>query len=351
MSDAAGRSAGPVYVAGLDRSGKTTMSAILSSHPDLAIPGVGSNMWTYFHRRYGDLARPANFERCLAAMLRYKHVRYLEPDPDRIRREFRAGEPSYARLFALFLIHYAQRRGKPRWGAQTGLVERYAHELFAAYPDLRIVHLLRDPRDRYEASLSRWPDGRGRAGGAVARWRYSTSLARRHVADHPGRYLVVRFEDLVREPEATVREVCDFLGLRYLPAMLEMGEAPTLVAKMVAGGGDPQASLFSTTQLGRYRGRVPEAELAFIQRHAGALMQAYGYEADALGWTPAERLRFALVDQPDQLARLAAWRLVEELQQRFPRVVPRRPGNRMLVDEPLPAAVTGGAPADRVAAP
>jgi hypothetical protein len=69
--------AGPVYVGGLDRSGKTTMSAFLGSHPDINIPGVGSNMWTYFYGRFGDLGRPHNRERCLDAMLRYKHVRYL----------------------------------------------------------------------------------------------------------------------------------------------------------------------------------------------------------------------------------------------------------------------------------
>jgi len=345
---------GPVYVGGLDRSGKTTMSAILTSHPDLAIPGVGTNLWTYFHRRYGDLARPEHFERCLAAMLRYKHVRYLEPDPDRIRREFRAGEPTYARLFALPLAHYAQRHGKPRWGAQTGLIERDAELLLAAHPDLRIVHLLRDPRDRYEASLARWPDGRGRAGGAVARWRYSTGLAQRHVANHPDRYLVVRFEDLVCEPEATVRTVCDFLGLTYLPSMLRMTEAPTLVAKLVAGGGrpagdGPAGGLLSTAQLGRHRGRLDPAELAFVQRYAGAMMRRHGYEPEPLALTTRQRLRFALVDEPDQLARMAAWRLVEELQQRFPRAVPRRPGTRMVAPAPAPSAASGpvAVPEDR----
>ena len=48
-----------------------------------------------------------------------------------------------------------------------------------------------------ERPLARWPEGRGRAGGATARWLYSTNLAERHRRRHPDGYLVVRFEDLV----------------------------------------------------------------------------------------------------------------------------------------------------------
>jgi hypothetical protein len=324
---------GPVYVGGLDRSGKTTMSAFLGSHPDICIPGVGSNMWTYFYARYGDLADPGNLDRCLDAMLRYKHVSYLEPDEDRIRTEFAAGEPTYARLFALFLRHYAQRHGKPRWGAQTGLIERYADELFAAYPDLRIVHMLRDPRDRYEASLAAWPDGRGRAGGATARWRYSTTLGRRHERTYAGRYLIVRFEDLVADPEGTVQRVCRFLDAPFVPSMLTMSEAPGLRAKLgQADAGWSPIELLSSDHIGRYRGRIADAELAFIQQHAGELMRAHGYTPDEVLFTPAERVRYHLVDHTDQLARAIAWRTVEELQQRWPRAVPRRPGARMRVE-------------------
>jgi len=325
-----------VYIGGLDRSGKTTMAAYLASHPDIAIPAVGSNMWTYFYGRFGDLGRRRNFERCLAAMLCYKHVRFLEPDPARIRREFAAGPATYAHLFALFLRHFAERGGKARWGAQTGLIERYAEHLFAAYPGLRIVHMLRDPRDRYAASLARWPNGRGRAGGATARWCYSLALAGRHAHRHPDAYLIVRFEDLVTDTEATLRRVCGFLHAPFTPEMLEMGGAPKLRSALRgSGAGATGGALLSPDHIGGYRGQLRTPELAFMQLHAGRRMREYGYPPDPITLSPAGRLRFALVDWPDQMARMAAWRTVEELQQRSPRWVQRRPGRRMIVDEPI----------------
>ena len=332
---ASGGVGGPVFIGGLDRSGKTTMRAFLASHPNIAIPAVGSNMETYFYRRYGDLADPANLERCLRAMLRYKHVRFLQPDAERIRREFAEGPATYERLFALFLMHFAQAQGKPRWGAQSGLIERYADQLFAAYPGVRVVHMVRDPRDRYEASLALWPGGNGLAGGATARWRYSVGLAERNRRRYPDGYLVVRFEDLVRHPEETVRTVCDFIGEPFVSAMLAMPDAPKHRGLLQAGGaeGDGAAAL-SEDFIGRFRGRIPPRELAFMQLHAGRRMRAIGYEPEATHLSARDRAVFAAYEWPRQMARMVAWRGREELEERFPTRVRRVPGSRMIVDEP-----------------
>lgn len=319
---------GPIFIGGLDRSGKTTMQAFLSSHPDIAIPDVGSNMWTYFYDRFGDLAQADNLERCMGAMLRYTHVAVLDPDPARIRREFSQGPATYARLFALFLMHFAERQGKPRWGAQTGLIERYTEQLFDAYPGVKVIHMVRDPRDRYEASLQRSPGGRGRAGGATARWRYSVALARRGLARHPDDYLLVRYEDLVQRTEETLRTVCEFLGETFQPDMLTMPGAPERRARLMNGRRPAGSSLLTDEYIGRYRGRVPANELTFIQLHAGRWMRAHGYAPEPTALSGRDWARFAALDWPNQAARMVAWRGVEALQQRFPAQVGRKPDPR-----------------------
>jgi hypothetical protein len=323
---------GPVYVGGLDRSGKTTMAAFLSSHPRIAIPPVGSNMETYFLDRFGDLRHPDNLERCLATMLRYSHIRALGTDPDELRARFSEGPPTYERLFSLFLRQYAEHLGKPRWGAQTGLIEAYADRLFRAFPGAKVVHMVRDPRDRYEASRALWPDGRGEAGGATARWRYSTGLAEKNRRRHPDGYLVVRFEDLVWDPERALREVCAFLDESFTPSMLGMEGAPDRRARLreraerVGGRG-----LLSEAYVGRYRGRVPPADLAFLQLHAGRRMAAFGYRADPIALSPADRARFVLRRWPSQAARMVAWRGMEELRARMPSRFGRDPDPRTML--------------------
>jgi hypothetical protein len=321
---------GPVYVGGLDRSGKTTMAGFLGSHPRIAIPAVGSNMWTYFYRRFGDLSDERNLDACLDALWRYKHIRFLDPDIAEIKNRFLAGpQQTYAELFALFLRQFAEGLGKPRWGAQTGLIERHASELFDAYPGLKVVHMVRDPRDRYEASLTLWPDGKGRAGGAAARWLYSERLARKGEKRWPGRYLVVRFEDLVSDPEQTVRAVCDFLDEDFDPVMMSMEASPRHRDRMAEKSNEGE--FVSPQFVGMYKERVDPAEAAFIELHARKAMLRRGYTPD--GETRFDSARAAFTEWPNQVLRMVAWRTVEEFQQRLPRVVQRNPGRRMILED------------------
>jgi hypothetical protein len=314
----------PIFIGGPDRCGKTLLAAILGSHPEIAISAVGSNMWTFFYRQFGDLADDANLDRCLAAMLRYRHVRFLEPDPDRLRREFVAGERSYARLFAMFQQQMADRLGKPRWGDQTGLVERYADEIMAAYPGVRMIHMVRDPRDRYEASLALWPKGKGRVGGASARWRYSIDIGERNRRRYPDRYLMLRYEDLVRSPAETTRRVCAFVDAPFVPEMLELRGMPSYRAKLESSvrerGGDPAApgALISPEFIGGYRRRIELREVAFMQGRLGSRMRAHGYELDRIPFTFAERLRYALVDMPLNFVRMHGWQGLETVQHHLP---------------------------------
>ncbi len=335
---------GPIYIVGLDRSGKTTIRAYLASHSRISIPAVGSNLWTYFDRRYGRLDDPQNLERCLTAMGRYKHVQFLQPSMERIRAEFAEGPRTYGRLFSLLLMHHAERQGKQRWGAQSGLVEQYADDLFAAYPGLKVIHMVRDPRDRYEASLAKWPKARGRAGAATARWRYSMAHARRSVRRYGDDYLVVRFEDLVRDTESTIREVCAFLGEEYEPAMLELGGAEEFVrSRNDEPGSSHPAGGLSSDFVGLHEGRIATEELRFMELHAGRLMRRYGYEPGPADRISGRRLRFWLRDWPDMAARMAAWTVAESAHRRWPRRFGRQPGARMIRDANAGADSGGGA--------
>lgn len=317
-------SRGPIFIGGLDRCGKTTMQAFLSSHPNIAIPAVGSNFWSFFYDQYGDLHIPENFERCLGALMHYKHALYLQPDPERIRKEFWQGAPSYARLFGLLHQHYAERTGKVRWGDQTGLLERYADQVLAAYPGAKIIHMIRDPRDRYEASIAMWPNGKGRCGGATARWKYSVALMKRNLSRYPDRYLVVQYEKLVRQPEETLRGVCEFIGESYVPAMLGMDGSPGHREKLIQSAGTAERPL-SEKYIGRFRQHVSNFEVAFIQQYAGEDMRLLGYDLEPIRFSLRERLQYETLTRPANLARMTVWLIVEWLHQRFPRLAGRRP--------------------------
>ena len=283
-----GKERGPVFIAGADRSGTTLLFALLASHPNISMVRR-TNMWRYFHQRYGDLSDPANLDRCLNDMLRYRRMRHLQPDGERIRREFLQGDATYGRLFALFHQHRAEAMGKPRWGDKSLHTERYADRVFAEYPDARIIHMIRDPRDRYASVRKRFGKDVQRVGAATGRWLVSTRHARRNRRRYPERYMILRYEDLAMDPERFTRKVCAFIGEGYTADMLSMEGARD---HRDGGGnssfGDVDTSTISTKAIGRYRTVLSPFELRFIELVAGRAMRFLRYRRDGTNLSSSE---------------------------------------------------------------
>jgi hypothetical protein len=304
----------PVFIAGADRSGTTLLFALLASHPNISMVRR-TNMWRYFHRRYGDLSDPGNLERCLRDMTRYRRMHHLRPDVDRIRRELLQGEPTYGRLFALFHEHHAERAGKGRWGDKSLHTEHYADRVFQEFPDARILHMVRDPRDRYASVRKRYGRDLSRVGAATARWLDSARAGERNRKRYGDRYLIVRYEDLARDPEGTMRWVCDAIGEDYSAAMLSMQGAPDHRGGGNSSFGDLESGI-STRAIGRFASVLAPAEIAFIELVAGRSMAAMGYERAGVSLSPRERIRFATVTLPVQLARMIGWMSLARIQRR-----------------------------------
>jgi hypothetical protein len=314
----------PVFIAGPDRSGTTLLYALLASHPEISM-ARRTNMWRYFHRRYGDLEDDANLERCLGDMVRYRRMRHLDPDVERIRREFRAGPRTYGRLFALFHQHQAERFGKPRWGDKSLHTEHYAARVFHEFPTARIVHMVRDPRDRYASVRKRYGRDRNRVGAATGRWLTSTRAGLRNARRYPDRYMLVRYEDLARRPEVTMREVCAFVDVEMSPRMFTMAGAPEHRDR---GGnssfGDLEPGTISTKAIGRFRDVLTPSETAFIQLVARRELRALGYHRAPVAFSPAQRARHVVVELPVHLLRLAAAEALAAHQRRRGEPLPPR---------------------------
>ena len=302
---------GPIFIAGLEGTGKTLLRKVLSSHPNLALTRR-TYFWVFFYQQFGDLRKAGNFECCLAAMLRHKPIRDLRPDPDRIRREFWQGEPTYPRLFAIVLKHYAQRFGKLRWGEQSQYIEQFCDPIFTAYPDAKMIHMIRDPREHYENTQASSISLKRRAGWAIARWLESVALARRNQSRYPTRYKVVRFEELVRFTEPTLRDVCQFLGEEFTPDLLSM------VAAIDSDRREARKS--SSRKNGIHKLNL--GQVTFIQTYARSEMLAHDYPLRSVPMSPSDRLLFYCFDWPLERALMLAWRGFESVRRKWPKFVP-----------------------------
>src|SRR5262245_22883647 len=191
---------------------------MLDAHPLLAIPAE-----THFVPEVIETARTGAGENELAGLItgarnwgdfNLDAVELVE----RIGRLERRDAPSVIRAFYEL---YADRQGKPRWGDKTPIYVTSMREIGSSLGEARFVHLIRDGRD---VALSRRRRGMG-AGKPIAdtaaRWRRRIERARADARRLRGRYLELRFEDLIAAPEPALKRICALVELDYDPAMLE----------------------------------------------------------------------------------------------------------------------------------
>jgi Sulfotransferase family len=218
----------PVIVLGVGRSGTTLLRVMLDRSSQIAIP-YESFFVTPLAHRHGRRPRLDDFVDDLG---RFYQLYEWGISPEDVRPRLREGMTTGEAISAVFEV-YAEHEGKPRWGDKTPLYMQHLPLLERLFPDAIWVHLVRDGRDA-ALSFLELPEGFSGKTWALprttaqfaARWR-AEILAARRLGRHVGnRYLELRYEDFVEEPEHWLRRVCEHASLTWEPAMLEHTDTP-----------------------------------------------------------------------------------------------------------------------------
>ena len=208
------------FVVGVGRSGTTLLRLMLDAHPELAIPAE-----THFVPELLERERECSDPRELAAAIVASRAwGDFGLAPEELYEATASGRGAADVLRAFYGL-CAAARGKPRWGDKTpGYVKRM-RPIAAGLDEARFVHLIRDGRD---VALSRRSRGMGAdkpIADVAELWRRRIENARKQAKRLRGRYLELRYEDLVADPETALRRVCELVDLGYDPAMLTYHEA------------------------------------------------------------------------------------------------------------------------------
>ena len=221
---AAVRTPFPVIV-GCPRSGTSLLAVMLDTHPLLAVPPE-----TAFVAHVSSLRGPSAsvrrrfFEIVTTDRITVSNWADFGLDAEALRRRLDAIEPfTVAAGLRAFYAMYAEGEGKARAGEKTPGYVFLMSQIAALMPEAHFIHVIRDPGDTALSWRKTWfapgQDYRSLGEG----WRKYVEAGRR-VRNLLPRYLEVRFEELVRQPERELRRLCDYLALPWDPAMLEYRE-------------------------------------------------------------------------------------------------------------------------------
>lgn len=173
----------------------------------------------------------------------------------------------------------------------------YAEELMALFPDLLFLNVVRDPRAQV-ASMNRAIIHDFDSTLNAMTWQAAHTATRSLIERHPTRVLTLRFEDFIADQEQVLRRICDFIGIDFLPQMLDVSGSPE--AQQISGMSDLWASnRFAPIAANRdkFKSQLRADEIEAIETLTHDHMRHYGYEF----MTPAA----ARLPEPAALAQLA----------------------------------------------
>lgn len=277
----------PIFMLGAERSGTTLVMAMLGCHPNIAVPEV---VWYYTRFRpylftYGDLSKDENFRTLADEMVFGLKTPFwgMRVNPRTIVDEILADlkERSFAGIYCAMHERFARVAGnKPRWGEKTPHNLFYVKEILEDFPNAQFVFVTRDGRDSSADYLDSAfgptniycaAESWALCQNAVVPWRKSLS------ADQ---WLDVSYEALVRDPEAVLRRVCDFLGEAYAPEMLGFHRTELARTRGATKDHAPLGHAASDRYIGIYKNQLSVRDQQIFAAVAGKELAAAGYQSD-----------------------------------------------------------------------
>lgn len=289
-----------------ERSGSNLILRMLDAHPEICGPSpthlirlLAENLF-----RYGDLREDDNWRRLLADAADIMATKLGSWNTDWPAEKLEAGvrERDLGALVRHIYASEARAQGKQRVFVKENHIYRYLPFLQRAFPGLRIVYQVRDPRDMC-MSWKRSPILRGDVVRAADIWHEDQTQGRRLLGYlDRGRHIHhLTYERLVADSARELGSVCDFLRVPRSDTMLDFH------SKESASGGPPLTDDWKnlgrpvmSANFGKFRRGLSQEELAYVEEVCAETMAWFGYPCEAAGERSREELEAELLPRERQ---------------------------------------------------
>lgn len=222
-----------VFVLGIGRSGSTLLNYILGSHPDCfdlneisKLPEISQyrqrhqDFWEGPGKFWEEKFSPKELEMLVAGLSNHRITPYIPLKVERFVREITGNDQilnPYSLMFSKLdkkvlidsskYVHWVSKKLRAK-EFRSGELEGY------------LIHLIRDGRAVLNSYL-RW-DKNLTVEKFSEKWSRLMIQDQKYYEQFPSeRKMIVRYEELASQPEATVQKVCKMIGIEFKAEMIE----------------------------------------------------------------------------------------------------------------------------------
>ena len=215
------------FIVGTGRCGSTITAKLLNAHSAVVVPhelqilvsiGNGDRLHDKFVSGEAAGYGAEEFIALIAGACPYRFEEYF--DYAGYLRGLEYPQRDAATLSRGLFAAICRDRGKRVFLEQTPWYGQRLDTLGELFPELKVLHLLRDGRD-VAISFARTPWWHDDIEQNLLQWAREVVAIAEWGARHPDRYRALRYEDLVADPEGVLGRGLALFGLDFEPAMLD----------------------------------------------------------------------------------------------------------------------------------
>lgn len=275
----------PFFIVSTGRSGSTLLRTLILQNKSVSIPPE-SHMLGKVVDKYNGGIRKLPWEyvvRLVAAEFQSTHGFELWEMP--LNKFYKSAtklpseQRTLANLIEHFYLHYAKLHNPSatRWGDKSMYNIRYLPQLLQLFPQGNFIHIVRDGRDVAASLLAHEATATIRQ--AATYWQEQVQKAvefgNRMGSDQ---YLEIRYEDLVAAPEATMRQVYDFIDLPFSAEMFNFWENVTEIAGTNRELHKNLRRPINTNAIGKWHTQLTTQQKEIANRLMKPTLEQLGYE-------------------------------------------------------------------------
>jgi hypothetical protein len=211
----------PILIVGMPRSGTKLLRALINNSPEISIPPAESIFIPALVKAYGNedsALTTAQLDRIYTFLANTAYYWNMSQDGVVLsRQEFDRINLPGTRLFDLIgkVLQYYSFALNPEakiFGDKSPYYRGFLPLLKQIFPEGRIIHIIRDPRDVALSTRNTWGRSMLRA---AQDWKEQIPITQRAGRQFASDYHEVRFEDLLADPDKILTDIFKFLDMPY----------------------------------------------------------------------------------------------------------------------------------------
>ena len=219
------------FIAGMSRAGTTLLLSILNTEDStLCVPEIPISVYSYssFKNKTNFSIKDAKI--WLNLRLKMPSIRNIQVNENLLKKSI-GGVKNYREflILAYASIEFPTKNGNYSRIIDKDHIHTFQTELISKiFPDSKYILLLRHPMAYVNSSMEK-PDDTTKLQSVNFYsyvWNeYAKKIIQLVKNDVQNRFLVVKYEDLVGQPESTLKEICSHLKITYSTQMLEFNNS------------------------------------------------------------------------------------------------------------------------------